>query len=314
MTVHHTEKSPDTSRPVGVPDLSVPHAVLPFYLAGAPVRGRLVRLGALADAILSRHDYPPELLKLGGKALALVASMATALKFKGSFSLQIKGDGPVSLLVADCTDEGALRFTAQLKESAPSPLPVGAADLLGKGYLAFTVDQGPDTERHQGIVALEGQSLSEMAEHYFTTSEQYPCFIRLFSTQQDGLWQAGALVLEHIAGEGGQKQELIDHEDFNDSWETACTFAASLKQAEIFDQSLSSTTLVKRLFGTLNVKDSAFRSLSFGCRCNRERLAGLLGQFSNEDLDHMAKEGIITMECNFCNTHFNFPRDIIQKV
>ncbi|MDF7674112.1 Hsp33 family molecular chaperone HslO [Acetobacteraceae bacterium ESL0709] len=312
MTANDMEARPETLRPEGVPNLSVPHAVLPFYLAHAPVRGRLVRLGPLAHALLSRHNYPDEVLKLGGQALALVACMATALKFEGSFSLQIKGDGPVSLLLADCTDKGALRFTAQLNEEAPSRLPAEPSALLGKGYLAFTVDQGADTERHQGIVALEGDSLSGMAEHYFSTSEQYPCFIRLFSERLNGEWQAAALVLERIAGEGGQAQELTDNDEFDDAWETACTFAASLKQSEIFDHALGSSALVRRLFGTLDVVEGTFRPLSFGCRCNRERLATLLETFGDDDLDHMAEDGIIQMDCNFCNTHFTFPRDTLS--
>lgn len=313
MTDDSTEAPPETTRPTNVPNLSVPHAVLPFYLAHAPVRGRLIRLGPLAQALLSRHTYPPQLLKLGGEALALVAAMATALKFEGSFSLQIKGDGPVSLLVADCTHTGALRFTAQLAETAPSPLPATASELLGKGYLAFTVDQGPDMERHQGIVALEGRSLSEMAEYYFTTSEQYPCSIHLFATQKDDTWQAGALVLERIADEGEQTQQQLDRDDFNDAWETACTFAASLKPEEVFDPTLSSPALIKRLFGTLDVVEGTFKTLSFGCRCNRERLARLLERFSKDDLDHMAHDGMITMDCNFCNTHFAFARDMIAS-
>src|ERR1700742_1579815 len=93
----------DSGRPP-VPDLVVPRGVLPFFLPQRPVRGRLVRLGALADALLTRHQNHPAVTALAGQALALTAALATALKFRGSFSLQIKGDGPVSLLLADCTE------------------------------------------------------------------------------------------------------------------------------------------------------------------------------------------------------------------
>ncbi|QHI94967.1 Hsp33 family molecular chaperone HslO [Aristophania vespae] len=317
-SVNDTAPSLNTSRPAGVPDLAVPHAVLPFYLAHAPVRGRLIRFGPLAHTLLSRHDFPPEVLKLGGKALALVASMATALKFTGSFSLQIKGDGPVSLLLADCTESGALRFTARLDESATSSLPQDDSALLGKGFLAFTVDQGPDMERHQGIVAIEGTNLAEMAEHYFSTSEQHACSIHLFATQENDEWHAGALVLERIAGEGGYAQNddfsVSDTElDPDDAWETSCTFAETLKNKEIFDQSLSGKDLVKRLFGTLDVVIGQPKTLSFGCRCHQQRLAALLERFSEDDLDHMTKDGVITMDCGFCNTNFTFPRDMIHS-
>ncbi|MBE7213240.1 MAG: Hsp33 family molecular chaperone HslO, partial [Gluconacetobacter diazotrophicus] len=197
----------DSSRP-DVPDIVVPRGVLPFHLPHRPVRGRLIRLGPLAEALLSRHDHPAPVTELAGEALALVAGLASALKFKGSFSLQAKGDGPVTLLLADCTDDGALRFhvrtdperLAALLDADPRP---DAAALLGKGFLAFTVDQGPDTERHQGIVAIEGNTLADMAGYYFATSEQHECRVQLACARGPAGWRAGGLVLERIAAEGG---------------------------------------------------------------------------------------------------------------
>jgi len=148
----------DAGRPA-VPDLVVPHGVTPFHLPRRPVRGRLVRLGPLADALLTRHDRHAVVTRLCGEALALAAVLASALKFRGSFSLQAKGDGPVGMLLADCTHDGALRGYARAEpeqlaavlaeDEAPS-----ARQLLGEGTMAFTVDQGPDMERHQGIVSL----------------------------------------------------------------------------------------------------------------------------------------------------------------
>src|SRR3954464_8470598 len=136
----------DANRP-DVPDIVVPRGVAPFHLPGRPVRGRLVRLGPLADALLTRHDNHPIVTALTGQALALSAALSTALKFQGSFSLQAKGDGPVRLLLADCTDTGALRGYAQTSDErlrallAVDPAP-GADALLGEGFLAFTVDPG----------------------------------------------------------------------------------------------------------------------------------------------------------------------------
>ncbi|HEX3991433.1 MAG TPA: Hsp33 family molecular chaperone HslO, partial [Acetobacteraceae bacterium] len=154
----------DGGRPP-VPDIVVPRGVTPFFLPRRPVRGRIVRLGPLADALLTRHTNHPVVIALTGQALALAAALSTALKFQGSFSLQAKGDGPVRLLLADCTDTGALRGYAlvdsarldALLEINPSP---PAATLLGKGFLAFTVDPGTGADRHQGIVAIEGASLA----------------------------------------------------------------------------------------------------------------------------------------------------------
>ena len=167
-----------------MPDIVVPRGVTPFHLPHRPVRGRLVRLGPLADALLTRHHNHPAVTRLAGQALALAAALATALKFRGSFSVQAKGDGPVPMLLADCTDTGALRGYARAEPEklaallAAEPDP-GADALLGGGYLAFTVDQGPDADRHQGIVAIEGDTLAEMALHYFDTSEQLRCHVHL---------------------------------------------------------------------------------------------------------------------------------------
>src|ERR1700741_2460391 len=153
----------DGDRPP-VPDIVVPRGVTPFHLPRRPVRGRLVRLGPLAHALLTRHPNHPAVTRLSGQALALAAALSTALKFRGTFSLQAKGDGPVPMLLADCTDTGALRGYARSHSDkldallATSPTPA-AGELLGGGYLAFTVDQGPDQHRHQGIVPIEGDNL-----------------------------------------------------------------------------------------------------------------------------------------------------------
>ncbi|MBR0560293.1 Hsp33 family molecular chaperone HslO [Neokomagataea sp. TBRC 2177] len=281
--------------------------VLPFHLERSPVRGRIVRLGALADAILSRHDVPESVARLNGQALALVAAMASALKFQGSLSLQVKGDGPVSMLLADATNNGGIRGLARLDDDADtSALPDDAAGLLGNGYLAFTIDQGPDTERHQGVVEIKGQTLSEMAEHYFTTSEQHACHIRLFCTRGPNGWEAGALVLERIAADGGADTQQNDAED---AWETACAFADTLRENELFNEKLSAQDLTHRLFGTLDVQDSAPRALAYSCHCSRSRLVNVLTRFSDDDLDHMAEDGVITMKCEFCNHDFRFSRD-----
>jgi molecular chaperone Hsp33 len=322
----------DSSRP-DVPDIVVPRGILPFFLPNRPVRGRLVRLGPLAQALLSRHDHPEPVSRLAGEALALVAGLAAALKFQGSFSLQIKGDGPVSMLLADCTDAGAVRFHARcdkerldaLLASTPDP---DAAALLGSGYLALTVDQGPDTDRHQGIVAIEGDSLAAMAARYFDTSEQHDCRVRLACHRTETGWRAGALVLERIAGEGGilQAPELnndrLDADgtlapeapDGNDkeAWREALALAATLSDAELLDDSLPAEQLLFRLFHENGVAADRPRALAYGCRCSRARLASILETFPADDLDHMDVGGDIVMTCEFCNVDFRFPRETVH--
>jgi molecular chaperone Hsp33 len=301
-----------------VPDLVVPRGVQPFHLHLKPVRGRLVRLGPLAEALLGRHPAQhPTVLALNGQAMALTAALATSLKFRGSFSLQAKGDGPVPMLLADCTEAGALRGYARAEpeklaallaaEAAPS-----AAALLGGGYLAFTCDQGPDMDRYQGIVAIEGESLAEMTGHYFRTSEQIQSQVHLACARTEAGWRASALVIERVAGEGGIDPQADDAAQ-DDAWRTAQALAGTITAAELLDDQLSGERLLHRLFHAEGLALDRPRALSYGCRCSRARLAQVLEGFPADDLDHMAEAGAITMTCEFCNLDFRFERDEVQS-
>jgi molecular chaperone Hsp33 len=306
----------DSNRP-DVPDIVVPRGVTPFHLPQKPVRGRLVRLGPLAEALLTRHAQHEVVTRLAGEALALAAALSSALKYRGVFSLQAKGDGPISMLLADCTEAGALRGysradaekLALLLAATPTP---DAADLLGGGYLAFTVDQGNDTDRYQGIVAIEGRTLADMALHYFETSEQLACEVRLACARTDAGWRASALILERVAGAGGLEPAL-DQAAQDEAWRTALALAATVSGAELLDDALTPETLLWRLFHTEGVAVDRPRALAYGCRCSRQRLSGILEGFSPDDLDHMAVDGDIVMTCEFCNLDFRFPRQDVQS-
>ncbi|HQT65382.1 MAG TPA: Hsp33 family molecular chaperone HslO [Acidocella sp.] len=303
----------DRNRP-DVPDLAVSRGITPFFLPSQPVRGRLIRLGPLANTLLTRHDHPEPVRRLLGEALALAASLAAALKFSGSFSVQAKGDGPVSMLLADCTDIGALRGYARVNLEKLAALgsdePITARRLLGDGYLAFTVDQGPEREPQQGIVALDGESLSQMAAHYFETSEQLACQVHLAAAETGSGWRASALVIEKIAGAGGIDPALSDAAQA-ESWRTACILADTITDAELLSDELLPERILYRLFHGEGVAVDRPRTLAYGCRCSRARLASILEGFPRDDLDHMAIDGDIVMTCEFCNFDFRFPRETV---
>ena len=315
--LRHMTETPaflDANRP-DVPDIVVARGITPFHLPGRPVRGRVVRLGALADALLSRHDNHPAVTRLAGEALALAAALAAALKFRGSFSLQAKGDGPVPMLLADCTEAGALRGYARaepvkLATALEADAMPGAAALLGQGYLAFTVDQGPDRERHQGIVAIEGGDLADMALHYFRTSEQLQCALRLACEKTVAGWRASALILERVASEGGIEGTSSQEDD--EAWRAATTLAATVTDAELLDDGLPSEHLIWRLFSAEGVAADRPRALAYGCRCSRSRLSEILEGFAPVDLDDMAVSGAIVMTCEFCNLDFRFDRSEVR--
>jgi molecular chaperone Hsp33 len=307
-----------------VPDIVVPRGVQPFHLHAKPVRGRLVRLGPLAEALLTRREEHPAVSRLLGEALALTAGLAAALKFRGSFSVQAKGDGAVPMLLADCTDTGALRgyakvdgkrLAAALDAAVALASPEGpdAGALLGGGYLALSCDQGPDTERYQGIVAIEGGSLAEMADHYFRTSEQLRTHLRLSCARTPHGWRAAALVLERVAAGGGTDDAAAaavpDGEAAEDAWRTALALAGTLTDGEMLDDGLPAAEVLRRLFHAEGLALDRPRALAYGCRCSRARLAGVLSGFGEGDLDHMAQaDGAITMTCEFCNLDFRFER------
>lgn len=162
--------------------------IQPFQLESggdgeARLSGRMARLGEAVDDVLRRHDYPEPVAELLGEAIALSAILAGALKFDGIFTLQVQGDGPVSLLLADVqTADGAERYEVRgyAKYDADALAAHDAAGtLLGEGYFALTVDQGAHTERYQGMVEITGSNLAECAQHYFRQSQQMDAAITL---------------------------------------------------------------------------------------------------------------------------------------
>src|SRR5262249_55162652 len=155
----------------------------PFRVEALDLRGRVVRFGPAIDTILSRHRYPPPVAKLLGEAIVLTVLLGSTLKFEGRFILQTQSDGPVRMLVIDyTTPSNILACPRSAATPVRSAIRAGEADpgaLLGQGHLAMTIDQGPDTARYQGIVALEGKDLEHAAHEYFLRSEQIPTRVRL---------------------------------------------------------------------------------------------------------------------------------------
>ena len=168
-------------------------------------------------------------------------------------------------------------------------------------------------ERHQGIVAIDGHTLSDMALHYFATSEQLRSTIRLACARTPQGWRASALILERIAAGGGIAPDL-DEAAQDEAWTTASLLAATVSDAELLDDTLAPEALLFRLFHTEGVAADLPRALAYGCRCSRQRLAGLLETFPADDLDHMATaDGTIVMTCEFCKVDFRFDRAAVRN-
>ncbi|MEJ0094013.1 MAG: Hsp33 family molecular chaperone [Methylocella sp.] len=309
------------SRPVS--DQGLDDAVLPYAVDQLDVRGRVVRLGPSVDHILEQHNYPPPVARVVGEALALTALLGSLLKFSGRFQLQTRTDGAIDMLVVDFDAPDRLRAFARFDAEK---LAVGG-DLLGKGHLAFTVDQGVDASRYQGIVALEGQGLEEAAHQYFRQSEQIPTLVRLAVAQRvagDGVsWRAGGLLAQFLPRSSERQRRADLHPgdapdgltyeapQEDDAWTEVKAIAATIEDHELVDPTLSSERLLYRLFHEPGVKVFEPQILQDACRCSDDGVRSMLRGFTAEDrADMVGDDGMIGVTCEFCSTFRAFdPKD-----
>lgn len=293
-----------------------------FHIDNGAFRGRLVRLDEVVNTILSRHQYPLPVSAVIAESTALAILLASALKYDGLFTLQIQGNGPVSLVAVDVTSDGKVRACAQydekrLEKSQALRKVSGeiepAPHLLGEGHLAFTVDQGPDTQLYQGIVDLQGKSLTECALRYFKQSEQIDTDIKLFMHAPQGetnSWYSAGIFLQKMPEVGGK---VDTSQDLTEAWNEAKIFMESLNDNEVFDSNLSSAEILNRLFHANNLVIGEERNYRFGCRCSREKLLNTLSTFKPEDIDAMVDNGKISATCNFCSEQYVFDRGELTK-
>lgn len=268
-----------------------------------------MRLDATVNDVLSAHDYPPPITHLLGEALVLCALMGGLLKREGDdaqLTLQAHTqNGAVSLLICDFRG-GSMRGYADFDSEALSRLGANPSlgALFGEGYLAITFETG-EGRRHQGIVPLEGDTLAEAVEAYFSQSEQVPTTVRIASRSTGDTKCAAGLLVQHLAdGEEGRERLHVrmDHPD----WEHVSTMAGSIKHDELIDPSLSMEAIVWRLFHEEEeVRVQPHLELSKGCRCSQEHYASVIARFPPEDQKSMMnEEGVIKVDCAFCSTVF----------
>jgi molecular chaperone Hsp33 len=324
---------PHTDIPVRAPaQITADDTVLPFEVAALDLRGRVARLGAAVDEILSRHDYPFPVAKLLGEAIALTVLLGSALKIEGRFILQTKTDGPVRMLVVDFRSPGRIRacarFDAAQVAGAIDAGTVSAGALMGKGHLAMTIDRGADMSRYQGLVALDGGSLEDAAHEYFRSSEQIPTRVRLavgeeISPGGGRHWRVGGMLLQFLprsperarvadihpgdAPEGTPTHTVAE----DDAWVEGRSLIETVEDVELLDPALSSERLAYRLFHERGVRVFKDVPIVAQCSCSREGVEAMLHSFSQEDRDHMVEDGKISVTCEFCSAKYRFaPEDV----
>ncbi|MBR1161060.1 Hsp33 family molecular chaperone [Bradyrhizobium elkanii] len=311
--------------PVRAPSaVPVDDAVLAFEVGALDLRGRLTRLGPALDEILHKHDYPPAVGKLLGEAIVLTTLLGSSVKFEGRFILQTRTDGPVSLLIVDFQAPDRLRAYARYDASR---LKNGqsSGELLGRGHLAMTIDQGSNTSRYQGLVALDGGGLEEAAHEYFLRSEQIPTRVRLAVGEEmrggEGgklRWRAGGILLQFLpraperakqadlhpgdAPEGTAAHSVPD----DDAWVEGQSLISTVEDVELIDPDLSGERLLYRLFHERGVRVFNPQTLRAQCSCSRDAVSSMLKSFAPNDRAEMVKDGKVVVTCEFCSSVYEF--------
>jgi molecular chaperone Hsp33 len=284
--------------------------VRPFRVGPYALRGRQVRLGSVLDRIVRRHAYPEPVGEMLGQAMALAALLAATLKYDGIFTLQTRSDGPIRLLMADVTTDGAVRAYAQYDAAAVAAATGGKGApvprLIGAGHLAFTVDQGEHTERYQGIVALEGGTLAECVHHYFRQSEQIEAGLTVAAASLPGLgWRAGGLLLQRTPEEGGEA-EGWDPDAVGDAWRQALAKLGTSSERELTSADLGADDLLYRLFHEDGVRVFPTQSLADRCRCSRARIETVFRSLSDAEIADLVVDGQAVATCEFCSSRYVF--------
>ncbi len=282
--------------------------VVPFQVEGLDVRGRAVQLGPMLDAILERHNYPLPVARLVAETVVLTVLLGTSLKFDGKLIVQTKSDGPVDLVVADFATPDRVRAYARFNEEAlEEALKDGRTqshELLGKGVLAFTIDQGAHTQRYQGIVALDGATLEEIAGVYFRQSEQIPTKVRLgvaelLDRDENGKprhrWRAGGMVAQFLpdapermrqpdlsGGDGDDNEDLFDEDDL---WAEAKVMVETIDADELTDPMVGTERLLYRLFHERGVRVYEPQAVYDRCSCSREKIRSVLTGLHADDIE-----------------------------
>jgi len=311
--------------------------VVPFEVSPLDIRGRVVQLGPALNHILARHDYPEPVARLLAEAVVLTVLLGTALKFEGKFILQIRSDGPVDLLVADFATPSSLRAYARFDaERLADHIAAGGtspSELLGKGVLAMTIDQGEYMQRYQGIVELNGQSLDDVARTYFRQSEQIPTDIRMAVARHvvpgeygpDERWRAGGMIIQFLP-EAPERLRLPDlpggdgdpGHDFSEAvdgaWNEAVALLGTVEASELLDPTVESERLLFRLFHEHGVRVFEGAEILDDCSCSRDKIRGILEGFTAEEITDSIEDGKIKVSCEFCSKKYEFdPAEFVTE-
>ncbi len=268
-----------------------------FLFEHTAVRGEIVQLDDSWRTVLARHDYPAGVRRMLGEMMAAAALLSATLKFAGSMTMQIRGSGPVTLMVVECSAGLEMRAVAKWEGElgAAASLP----QLVGDGRFVITLDPGEGRKPYQGIVAVEGESVAAVLEHYMARSEQLQTRLYLAA---DGESAAGMLL---------QKLPGVQEGD-HDAWNRAVHLGGTLSAEELL--SLSAGEIIHRLYHEEDVRVFDPVTVVFRCSCSPQRVAAMLRMLGRDEVRAALDEhGKIDVQCEFCNRHYVFDEiDVAQ--
>ncbi len=285
-----------------------------FLFEHYPIRGHIVHLDASWRALLEHRQYPASIRDTLGEAVAASVLLSATLKFEGNLSLQLQGQGPMHLMLAQCSNDLGVRAVARYKEEAVAGLPADLNALSGEGRLTVTLENEDLSQRYQGIVPIEGSSLATSLQGYFENSEQLPTRLWLYADEKG----VSGMLLQRlsddtVAARKGAPLEGETRPDFDDAWRRVQMLADTLKPEEL--RGLADREILRRLFSEDDVRMFESAPVFFRCRCSRERVVGMLrGLGAGEIRSVLAERGSVEVRCDFCNRAYEFDSVDIEQI
>lgn len=259
-----------------------------FVFEDFAVRGEIVQLDSTWRTVLERRRYPASIRQVLGEALAATALLYATIKLRGRLTLQLQSEGPLHLLVVQCSDQGELRALARWHELSGS---AATAKLCTGGTLTVTIESDRSADRYQGIVQIGDADISAALEHYFAQSEQLPTRFKLACSERS----ASGLLLQRLPG------ELTNPDD----WERVQQLGTSITAPELL--ALDATSILRRLFHEDSVRLFAPQPLRFRCSCSRARIGAMLKALGRDEVDAiLAEQGMVQIACEFCGREQHF--------
>lgn len=256
------------------------------------VRGELVTVSETWKQILENHSYPLPVKNILGELLVATSLLTATLKFAGDITVQLQGDGPMTLAVINGNNQQQMRGVARVQGEVPEGADLKT--LVGNGFLVITITP-EEGERYQGVVGLEGDTLAACLEDYFLRSEQLPTRLFIRTGEVDGQLAAGGMLLQVLPAQNAQGNDF----------EHLATLTETIKAEELF--TLPANEVLWRLYHEEEVTLYDPQDVEFKCTCSRERCAGALRTLPDEEIDSiMAEDGEIDMNCDYCGSHYVF--------